>query len=90
MAVLQDIFIYKSRQWARDSLTSGSTELLLEKCAQSGTNSLASLIIGRGHMTELMPVGHKWKLRGHFLGQKLKSANMLSYIFLTCINNMAI
>lgn len=41
-------------------------------------------------MTELMPVGHKWKLRGHFLGQKLKSANMLSYIFLTCINNMAI
>ena len=64
MAVLQDIFIYKSRQWARDSLTSGSTELLLEKCAQSGTNSLASLIIRRGHMTELMPMGHKWKLRG--------------------------
>lgn len=90
MVVLQDIFIYKNRQWTRDSLTSGSTELLLEKCAQSGTNSLASLIIGRGHTTELMPVGHKGKLRGHFLGQKLKSANTLFYIFLTCIYNMGV
>lgn len=59
MAMSQDIFIYKKQAAGQIPPDLWNYRIVVGKSLLSqGLIFLASLIIGRGHVTEIMPVGH--------------------------------